>query len=85
MPLNVHQLKQLKQLDQRAQLGQMTSEDRQLLRALIASHTELVDLLENPDTTLEDLSPFLESYKEYGAAENAGSERSDSLPENRDE
>ena len=85
MPLNVHQLKQLKQLDQRAQSGQMTSEDRPLLAALIESHRELVNLLKNPDTTLEDLAPFLESYEQYLEAEDVGSERSDSLPENRDE
>jgi hypothetical protein len=78
-------LKQLKQLDERAQSGQMTSEDRQLLRALIAAHTELVDLLEDPDTTLEDFSPFLESYEQYLQAEDAGSEGSDSLPEKREE
>jgi hypothetical protein len=85
MPLDADQLKQLKQLDERAQSGQMTSEDRQLLRALIAAHTELVDLLEDPDTTLEDLSPFLESYEQYLQAEDAGSEGRDSLPEKREE
>ena len=85
MPLDVHQLKQLKQLDERAQSGQMTSEDRELLVALIKSHRELVTLLENPDTTLDDLSPFVESYQKYLEAEDVGSERSDSLQENRDE
>ena len=85
MPLDIHQLKQLKQLDQRAQSGQMTSEDRPLLAALIESHRELVNLLKNPDSTLDDLSPFLESYEKYIEAEDAGSEYSDSLPENRDE
>ena len=85
MPLDVHQLKQLKQLDERAQSGQMTSEDRELLVALIKAYSELVNLLENPDTTRDDLSLFVESYEKYLEAEGAGSERSDPLPENRDE
>ena len=85
MPLDAHQLKQLKQLDERAQAGKMTSEDRQLLRALIAAHTELVDLLEDPDTTLEDFSPVLESYEQYLQAEEAGSEGGDSRAGNRDD
>ena len=85
MPLDVHQLKQLKQLDQRALSGQMTSEDRPLLRALIESYGQLVDLLKDPDTTLEDLAPFLASYEQYLEAADASSEYSDSLPENRNE
>ena len=85
MPLDVHQLKQLKQLDQRALSGQMTSEDRPLLRALIESYGQLVDLLKDPDTTLEDLAPFVESYKQYLEAEDVNSERSGALGENRDQ
>ena len=85
MPLDVHQLKQLKQLDQRALSGQMTSEDRPLLRALIESYGQLVDLLKDPHTTRDDLSPFVESYKQYLEAEDVNSERSGALREDRDE
>jgi hypothetical protein len=85
MPLDVHQLKQLKQLDQRALSGQMTSEDRPLLRALIESYGQLVDLLKDPDTTRDDLSPFVESYEQYLEAEDVNSERSGALWENRDQ
>lgn len=81
MPLHVDQLRQLKQLDERAQSERLSSEDRELVMALIKDYIELTDLLKNPETTLDDLSPFLESFEKYRQAEDADSERSDSLPD----
>ena len=81
MPLHVGQLRQLKQLDERAQSERLSSQDRELVMALIKDYIELTDLLENPDTTLDDLSPFIESFEKYRQAEDADSERGDSLPD----
>lgn len=54
-------IQQLKQLDQRAKWGRMSSEDRRLLVALIASHVELLNLWKDPHTTFDDLAPHLRS------------------------
>jgi len=78
--LNVDQLRQLKQLDVRAQADQLASQDRELVMALIKSYIELTDLLEDPDTTLDDLTPFIEPYEKYRQAEDTDSHR-DSLPD----
>jgi hypothetical protein len=78
-------INQLNQLDQRAKSGQMTTEDRRLLVALIKSHTELVNLLKDPDTSLKDLYAYLPSDKNDTATDGAACDRSDSLPEARDE
>ena len=59
MPLDINQLKQLEQLDQRINSGQHTAEDCRLLRTLIASYGELLNLLKDPDTTLDDIFPHL--------------------------
>ena len=58
MPLNINQLKQL---DERAKSEEFTPEDAELVRTLIASHRELVNLLKDPDNTLDDLYPYLPS------------------------
>jgi hypothetical protein len=79
--LNVDQLRQLKQLDVRAQSDRLASEDRELVMALIKSYMELTDLLEDPDTTLDDLSPFIETCEKYRQVEDTDSERRDSLPD----
>jgi len=79
--LNVDQLRQLKQLDVRAQSDRLASQDRELVMALIKSYMELTDLLEDPDTTLDDLSPFIETCEKYRQAEGTDSECRDSLPD----
>jgi hypothetical protein len=78
--LNVDQLRQLKQLDVRAQADQLASQDRELVMALIKSYIELTDLLKDPDTTSDDLTPFIEAYEKYRQAEDTDSHR-DSLPD----
>ena len=75
MPLNINQLKQL---EQRAKSGQFTPEDRQLLRRLIASHRELLNLLKDPDSTLEDLYACLPSEKNDRRSTDHVSDRIDS-------
>jgi hypothetical protein len=85
MPLDIHQLKQLGQLDQRAKSGQMTSEDRQLLMKLIESHIELVSLLKDPNTSLDDVYQYLSPDGNETAIDDAASDRSESLPQDRDE
>lgn len=86
VPLNINQLKQLKRLDQRAQSGQMTSEDFRLLRSLIESHRELVNLLKDPDTSRDDLSAYLPDYENDQTAEGTvAPDCIDSLPEDSDE
>jgi hypothetical protein len=78
--LNVDQLRQLKQLDVRAQADQLASQDRELVMALIKSYIELTDLLKDPDTTPDDLTPFIEPYEKYRQAEGTDSHRA-SLPD----
>ncbi len=83
MPLNVHQRKQLTQLELRAESEQFTPEDGQLVQALIASHIELVNLLKDPDATLDDVYAYLNENEM--ASNDAASDRSDTLLEGRDE
>lgn len=78
-------INRLKELAQRAKSGRMTSEDRQLLVALIESHRELVNLLKDPDTSLDDLSPYLPRDENDTAADGAASDRSDWLAKGRNE
>ena len=52
---------QLKQLEQRAKTEQFTRKDGQLVRTLIASHCELIKLLKDPNSTIEDLYAYLPS------------------------
>ena len=58
MSLNINQLKQL---ERRAKSGRFTSEVRQLLRTRIASHQELINLLKDPNSSLDDLYACLPS------------------------
>ena len=78
--LNVDHMRQLKQLDVRAQADQLASEDRELVMALIKSYIELTDPLKDPDTTPDDLTPFIEPCEKYRQAEDTDSHR-DSLPD----
>ena len=77
--------KQLKQLDQRAKSGQMTSEDCRLLQALIKSHPKLVNLLKDSDTSLEDLYEYLPSDENDTTTDGVTGDRSNWLPECREE
>lgn len=81
MPLDI---KQLKQLEERAKSGQFTGEDYQLLRTLIASHRELIHLLQDPDSSLDDLYACLPGDDNDTLSTDCG-DRLDSLPQNRDE
>lgn len=76
-------IQQLKQLDQRAKLRRMTSEDRRLLVAMIESHVELLNLLKDPNTTLDDLAPHLRSDENDTGTAGPANERRDSFPEGR--
>jgi hypothetical protein len=76
---------QLKRLAQGAKSRQMTSEDYRLLRVLIKSHIKLIHLLEDPDTSLEDLYEYLPSDNHDTPPVGVASDRNDSLPEAREE
>jgi len=82
MRLNINQLKKL---DQRAKSGNFTSEDCQLLRTLIASHKELINLLKNPDTSLDDVFQYLPSDDNDIAIDGAAGDGIESRPEERHE
>ena len=82
MPLNINQLKQL---DERAKSGQFTPEDCQLLRTLIASHRELVNLLKDPDSTLDDLYACLPSDGNDTLSAGPASDRIDSFGQGPEE
>jgi hypothetical protein len=82
MRFDIHRLQQL---DERAKSGQMTSEDRQLLVALIRSHSALLNLLKDPATTRDDLAPYLSDDDNDTALDAATSDRSDSPREGRSE
>jgi hypothetical protein len=85
MPLDTHQLKQLEQLKLRAKSEQFTREDGQLVKALIASHIELVNLLKDPDATLDDVYAYLQTNENDTASDDAASDRGNTLPQNRNE
>ena len=76
---------QLRRLAQQAKSRQMTSEDCRLLQALIKSHTKLVNLLKDPDTTRQDLYEYLPSDENDTTIAGVASDRGDSLPESREE
>jgi len=78
MPLDVHQLKQLEQLELRAKSEQFTREDSQLVKALIASYIDLVNLLKDPDATLDDVYASFKTNENDTASDDATSDR---LPE----
>ncbi len=82
MALDIHQLKRL---DQRAKSRQFTAEDYQLLRTLLGSHRKLVNLLKDPDTSLDDLYQHLSGDEHDTATDVTASDSLESLPEGRDE
>jgi hypothetical protein len=79
MPLDINQLKQL---DLHAKSRQFTDEDYQLLRTLLGSHKELINLLKDPAATQEDLDRYLAKYEHDTATEHTTSDRIESSPEN---
>jgi len=82
MPLDINQLKKL---HERAKSRQLTAEDRELVIALIQSYRELVNLLKDPGTSLDDLYQHLGSYENDTASGDATNDRSDSIQEAREE
>jgi len=85
MPLDVHQRKQLTQLELRAASEEFTRDDGQLVKTLITSYLELVNLLKDPHATLEDVYAYLRTNENDTASDDAARDRSDTLPEGRDE
>jgi hypothetical protein len=78
MPLDVDQLKQL---ELRAKSEQFAPEDGRLVKALIAAHIDLTNLLQDPDTTLEQIYAYLQmndsdTASDNTASDNTGSDRS---------
>ncbi len=82
MPLDRNELKQL---GEQAKSGQFTPEGYQLLRTLIASHRELVNLLKDPDSSLDDVYQYLLSDENDTLTDGPASDRIESLPEAREE
>ena len=75
MPLDMNQRKQLTQLGQHAESEQFTREDCQLIKALIASHIELVNVLKDPDATDDDVYAHLSTDNNATASDDAASDR----------
>lgn len=86
MPLDINQLKHL---DQCAKSRQFTAEDYQLLKTLFSTHRELVNLLKDPDTSLDDVYEFLSSDEDDTRASDPASDPAsdgiESPPEGRGE
>ena len=78
-------ISQLKRLDQCAKSGQFTAEEYELLRTFFSSHRELVNLLQDPDTSLDDVFQHLSSDENDTPTDGPDSDRIESFPEGRDE
>ena len=82
MPLDINQLKKL---HERAKSRQLTAEDRELVIALIQSYRELVNLLKDPDSTLDDLYACLPSDGNDTLSAGPASDRIDSFGQGPEE
>jgi len=76
---------QLKKLEQCAKSGQYTAEDIAALKTLICSHTDLMNLLKDPDTSLDDVYQYLSRDENETPTDRPASDRGESLPEDGDE
>ena len=76
---------QLKKLEQCAESGQYTAEDIAVLKTLIRSHMDLINLLKDPDTSLDDVYQYLSRDENDTPADSSAGDRSESLPDDRDE
>jgi hypothetical protein len=52
---------------------------------LIRSHTDLINLLKDPDTSLEDVYQYLSRDENDTPTDSPAGNRSESLPDDRDE
>ena len=77
-------INQLKRLDQCAKSRQFTAEDYQLLKTLFSTHRELVNLLKDPDTSLDDVYQYLERDENPTSADRPAGDRSESLLDESD-
>ena len=75
---------QLKKLEQCAESGEYTAEDIGVLRALIRSHTDLINLLKDPDTSLDDVYQYLGQDENHTPADSPAADRRESLPDESD-
>ena len=82
MPLDRNQLKKLQQC---AVSGQYTAEDIAVLRTLIRSHTDLINLLKAPDTSLDDVYQYLSRDENDTPIDSPAGDLGESLPDDRDE
>lgn len=80
MQLNINQLKEL---DQRAKSQQFTKEDYELIKTLVGSYRELVNLIKHPDSRLDELREELRSNEKGITTDAAGSECMGLRPETR--
>ena len=76
---------QLKKLEQCAKSGQYTAEDIAVLGRLIRTHMDLMNLLKDPDTSLDDVYQYLSRDENDTPADSPAGDRSESLPDDRDE
>lgn len=76
---------QLNQLEQSAKSGKYTAEDIAVLRTLIRTHTDLINLLKDPDTSLDDVYQYLSRDEHDTPTDSPVGDRGESLPDDRDE
>lgn len=67
--------KQLNRLKRCARSGRYTPEDIALLSQAISTHIDLLNLLKDPNTSLEDVYQYLESDESPTSPENPAGDR----------
>ena len=82
MLLDENELNKLKQC---AKSGQYTAEDIAVLGRLIRTHMDLMNLLKDPDTSLDDVYQYLSRDENDTPANSPAGDRRESLPDDRDE
>ena len=76
---------QLNKLEQCAKSGRYTAEDIAVLKTLIRRHTDLIKLLKDPDTSLDDVYQYLSRDENDTPADSSTGDLSEPLPDDRDE
>ena len=75
---------QLDKLEQCAKSGRYAAEDIAVLQMLIRCHTDLMNLLKDPDTSLDDVYRRLSRDEDDTAADSSAGDRSEPLSDDRD-
>lgn len=82
MPLDRNQLNKLRQS---AKSGEYTAEDIAVLMTLISSYTDLINLLKDPDTSLDDVYQYLSRDENDTPTDSPAGDRGEPPPDDRNE